>query len=363
MLGEDRDVDPAVAQRREREANGVDAVEQVAAELAALHEAVDVAVGGGNDAGVHRHLLRPSGAEERPLLEDAEERSLLSPFERRHFVHEERPSRGQLEESGATPLGTGECTALVAEEFGLDRHSSHRRAGDVDQGASSAFRQAVDCARDQLLAGSRLAGDQDRGHAAGHPRHGVEDRAQPWVAGHQLGERVDDRQPLLEARGLARRLALFPRAPHEDVDLGHAVRLGEIVEGAEPHGADGCLHRSVAGDDDDLWRRRLVAHQAQHLESVAPRHHDIEERDVKRFAAKDVERGVAVAHDRHVVSARGQELLEERAEVFLVFGDEDTNGGRIVHASVLVGRRMRKVLPAPTALSTSMRPPCSVMMP
>ncbi len=53
-----------------------------------------------------------------------------------------------------------------------------------------------------------------------------------------FGRRVDARQPRLQIPVLARELMLLPRAAHEHVDLGHAIRLRHVVVGAELHGVD-----------------------------------------------------------------------------------------------------------------------------
>ena len=126
--------------------------------------------------------------------------------------------------------------------------------------------------------------------------------------------------------------------------------------------------RAVAGDDDDLRRIGLGAQLLERLEAVHLRHHDVEQRDVEGLVAQRLNRRLAVADAHDVMAAAAQKRRENLREILFVFGDEHANAargrGRGVHRRVdhaaFAGKRMRKTLPSPTALSTSMRPPCSV---
>ena len=134
-------------------------------------------------------------------------------------------------------------------------------------------------------------GESLRRHALDQREHRLHRR----VLRHDLRRCLDARQPRLQQRVLARELVLLPRAPHQHVDLRHAIRLGEVVVGAELHRVDRRLDGAVAGDDDDFRRRQLVADLPQHLEPVHLRHHDVEQRHVERLGAQRIERGAAVA--------------------------------------------------------------------
>ena len=213
-------------------------------------------------------------------------------------------------------------------------------------------------ARDELLAGARLAGEE---HGAVAPRdalHEREHRAQRRVVGDDVVGRVEARQARVHHRMLAREPPLLPRAAHEHVDLRHPVRLGEVVVGAELHRADRAVDRRVPRDDDDLGGRRILPHRAQHLEAVHRGHQDVEERDVEALRAQRVERRAAIRALRHVAAALDEELREHGAQMRLVLRHEHFDPRGLVHAAPGAnGSRTRKVLPRPTALSTSMRPP------
>ncbi|KVU53996.1 hypothetical protein WM04_25535 [Burkholderia ubonensis] len=70
-----------------------------------------------------------------------------------------------LEIADAAPLRARECAGLVAEQLALRKLRVDRAAVDRDERARAAA-DMVDMARDQFLAGARLAEDQ-RGHGAG----------------------------------------------------------------------------------------------------------------------------------------------------------------------------------------------------
>src|SRR5207302_896448 len=116
------------------------------------------------------------------------------------------------------------------------------------------------------------------------------------------------------------------------------------------------------GDDDDLRRIGLDAQVLQRLEPVHLRHDDVDERDVERLVADRLERGFSVAHTHDVVPPPAQEGAEDLREVLFILGNQYANSPaacRLGHAA-LAGSRMRKMLPSPTTLSTSIRPPCSL---
>ncbi len=162
---------------------------------------------------------------------------------------------------------------------------------------------------------------------------------------------------------VVRETALLPRPPHEDIDFGQPVWLGDVVVRAELHRGDRGIDRAVPRDDDALRRRRVFANLAQDFEAVELRHHDVEQRNIERLRVQRVERGAPVERDRHPVAATREVALQEFAKIRLVFRHEDADRLVAGHRCSTVGSSTRKVLPWPSALSTSMRPLCSWMMP
>jgi hypothetical protein len=72
VLGEQRDVLAPFAQRRRMNGEDAQAVEQVAAEAPLGHVALEVVVGGGDDAHVDRPWFRVADATDHALVENPE---------------------------------------------------------------------------------------------------------------------------------------------------------------------------------------------------------------------------------------------------------------------------------------------------
>ena len=177
VAAEERDVAAALAQRRERDGHHVEPVEQVLAEGAGGDLLLQVAVGRGDQAHVDADGLDAADPLELALLEHAQQLDLHLVGDLANLVEEERAARGQLEAAGLGADRAGEGAALVAEELGLHQVLGDGGAVDLDEGLVAAARVLVEGARDQLLAGAALAGDEHRGRRVGDAlEDGVERR-------------------------------------------------------------------------------------------------------------------------------------------------------------------------------------------
>jgi hypothetical protein len=101
--------------------DGGQPVIQVFAEAAGAHVVLQVAVGRGDDAHVHRH--RPVAAErpELALLQHAQQLDLEGRAGFADFVEEQRAAIGLLEQADAVVDRAGEGAALVAEQLGFEQ--------------------------------------------------------------------------------------------------------------------------------------------------------------------------------------------------------------------------------------------------
>ena len=198
--GQRRDVFLALAQRRQAQADDVEAMEQVFAERAGLDPLLQVLVRGGDDAHVAAHRVVAADAIELAVGEHAQQARLQVERHVADLVEEERAAVGLLEAAAARGLRAGEGAALVAEQLGLEQVLRDRRGVDRDERAAGARAVLVQGVGDQLLAGARFAGDQHRDDALAQPADGAE---------HVLHRRrlAED---LRHLRG--RRLGLAPRA-------------------------------------------------------------------------------------------------------------------------------------------------------
>ena len=187
------------------------------------------------------------------------------------LVEQKRPAVGELEAALLALFGAGEGALLVAEELGFDERVRQRAATDLDERLPRPERVVVDRLRDELLAGARLAADEDRGVGAGdlhdllahlphRPARAEDVRevialaqlvAQADVLVHQaLPVRLDERlhlqrlrqhrpdhavelhRPVVVAIGAERELdlehaAALPRLLHRHADVGQVVVFGQ----------------------------------------------------------------------------------------------------------------------------------------
>ena len=190
------------------------------------------------------------------LLQRAQQLDLHRGRDVADLVEEQRAAVGELEPAELLLDRAGERALLVAEQLALEQRLGQRAAVDLDERAVRALAEPVDRARDQLLAGAALAGDEHGGVArrdlldrAPHDRHllaAADQLGEPavglgaQVVGHRLGL----------AAAAARRAQLERALDLEAHDLG-LDRLGEEVERAELHRLDRGLDGAEPGDDHD----------------------------------------------------------------------------------------------------------------
>ena len=167
----------AFAQRRHRDREHVQPVEQVLAETAVLHVGDQVAVGGGDEPHVDLDRLLGADRLDLALLDGAKQLHLRRQRQLADLVEEQRAA-GCLDELAGVSLGcAGEGALLVAEQDRLHEVFGDRAAVDGDEGPRAALARAVDGARDQLLADARLAFDQHRDARRRRPSRAVRSTA------------------------------------------------------------------------------------------------------------------------------------------------------------------------------------------
>src|SRR5207249_1525812 len=128
-----RDAFFSLAQRRQRDGDDVDTVEEVLAEVAVADRLAEVAVRGCEDADVHLRLHVRSDAPDDAVLQHAQELDLHRRRGLADLVEEDRAAVGLVEQAALLADGPGERAALVPEELGLEQRLRHRSAVDADE--------------------------------------------------------------------------------------------------------------------------------------------------------------------------------------------------------------------------------------
>ena len=168
VLREKGDVAGALAEGRQFDFHGADAVVEVAAEASVLDGALEVAVGGGDDADVGVGLALGADGVENAAFEDAEEAGLILRGELADFIEEEGALVGQREAAEAFLVGGGESAFFVAEHLAFEEVIGDGSAVDRDERAGGAGRSLVEHLRGELFARAGLAGNEDVQRRAGH---------------------------------------------------------------------------------------------------------------------------------------------------------------------------------------------------
>ena len=165
-----RDVVLALAKRRHRDREDVQAVEQVFAERAGAHRVLQQRIGGCDETALDVHFVRAAQQTHAPRFENAQQLGLQRDRHLVDLVEEERAGAGQLEQSTLPLLGVGERPAFVAEQLGLQQRLGDRRTVHGHEGLLRAGPGIMDPAREELLAGAGLAEQKHRrSRRPGHP--------------------------------------------------------------------------------------------------------------------------------------------------------------------------------------------------
>ncbi|OLB18888.1 MAG: hypothetical protein AUH12_01385 [Gemmatimonadetes bacterium 13_2_20CM_69_8] len=321
MLHQRRNVLGPLAQRRDVHRQHVQPEQQVLAELSLLRGLAQVLVGRRDHA--HLHGERPLATEslDHAGLEHAQQLRLGLEAQVADLVQEQRAAVGELEATHP-PLGSArERTSLVAEHLRLDQVLRNGRAVDAHEALRRACALAVDRGGDELLARSRLAGDQHprlggrdaryqgaqllhrRAHA--HQRVGVAQRfVKPAILGQRARQLERGAQRGEHPFGRERLLEELKRA-----ELGGAHRIGEVRLAAHHH------HGNVGRGALELLQGR---------QSVRPaRHHQVEQHGVGPLPLDGRQPRGPVGRFAGLEPLRLQQRRHHLADVGLVIHQQD----------------------------------------
>ena len=369
VVGQQREVLEPLPQRRQLHRHDRQPVVEVLAEAPLLHPLLQLAVGGGDDAHVHRPLLVGADRDHGAVLEHPQQLGLGRQRHVADLVQEQGAAVGELELALLGGVGAGEGALDVAEELGLDQGLRQGGAIDGDEAPPRAFREPVQGARHQLLAGAGLAQDQHRGVGRRGLPHQLED------LGH--GRRAADHplEPEAALELLAQRLVVLREAPllqlpgHAGPQLDDVDGLGQVVRRALPHRQHRGLDAAVAGDQEHRQLGLQAPRLAQQVEAVAVAEPQVGDHQVEAARPQPVEGGVHRGRHLGLVVLGLQSQAQRLAVGFVVLDDQDP-GGLVAHAgsfsgraaAAASGRRIWARVPWPGLLSSSTEPPWASMM-
>ena len=360
MLRDEGDVRTTLAQRRHVDRQRVQAVEEIAPELALLDRLVEVLVRGGDDAHVHLHRVRRAHAIDFAGLDGAQQLGLGLEREVADLVEEQRALVGALEPAALLLHRAGEGPLLVTEQLALDEVLGNGCAVELDQGFLGTLREPVERFGHQILAGAVLAGDQHLGLGRRRPP--------------DLGDEPLDRRALAEDAERIRGRARFGEAQRRDLcglrqDVEEALRIDGLLDEVERPALER-LHRgrdrALARNHDDARLRRLLADHRQRLEPAHARHVDVEQDGVEAPLLHRFERSHAVGRYGHAVPFVLQHAAQRSADLRIVVDHQDLQRGVGLHATPFSpeaggshrGTRKRATAPPPSRSSSVTAPRC-----
>ena len=313
VLGQERDVLPPLVQGRQFQADHVQPVEQVLAEGVFLDRLLEVAVGGRNDAHVHRHRLGTAHRPDLPVLEHAQQLDLDVQRHVADLVEEQGAVVGRLEQAGIALDRAGERALDVAEQLGFEQRLRDGGAVDRDERPVAVGAGPVDGDGQQFLAGAALAADEHGGVGLGH---------QPCPRQQLLHHRAaaDDVLPPLAAV-----LHLADHAAGGLQGLFHLAQQVRALDGLgqeREHALPGRLHRlgdgTMGGDDDHRHRLVLPPQRLEQRQAVDAGHAQVGEHHVRLEGGEGRQGLLAALGRRHLVALALQTQPPQTEQVDLV---------------------------------------------
>ncbi len=135
-------------------------------------------------------------------------------------------------------------------------------------------------------------------------------------------------------------------------------RLLEKIERAQPCGADGHIHRRLAGNHDDGRHHAELAQVGEHRQAVLARHHHVGEHQVEPLLLEQRDRALGVVADDRLVAGQPERSSDRRQRRRVVVDNQHARHASPSRGKALspAGSSMWKVVPRPGVLSTQTLP-------
>jgi len=295
------------------------------------HGLGQIAVGGGQDADIHRDGLGTAHAFELAFLEHAQELDLQLGRKLADLVEKNRALVGHLEPTAFPGHGPGKRPLFMAEKFRFEHARSERHAVDRDEGGVFARRGVVDGLGHELLAGTGFTGDEHRGaggrgpgHHLQHPLHGLAP-AHDVFRGEAVLERLAQHHVFALGRGEPGGLL------HGEQQFVVGEGFGDVVEGAQAHGFHRALDAAEGGHDDDRDVGIIAFGVFEDLLPGHARHLHVRDDHVHFRLFQKGQAGLRVVQGGDGIAGIGQHGFQDKQIILFVVEDEDlTRHGSVV---------------------------------
>ena len=272
-------------------------------------------MGGADDPGVDRDRLAAADPLDHPLLQEAQQLDLQRQRDVADLVEEQRAAMGELDLALGGLDRAGEGALLVAEQLGLEQVLGDRGAVDRDEAAAAAPARLVDAAGEQLLAGAAGAEQHHRDVGIGDPLDGARDLRHFGRGGdHRAEHGAVVADLLLEPPVLGLDAVELEGAADDQAELVDVDRLLVEIIGARRDRPERAFAGAVARGDDHLGlglqRQDRLERGEAFGDAVGIGRQAEVERDHRRLGrAQQIDRGVAVRGDQHLIIVIGPAQL------------------------------------------------------
>ena len=239
------------------------------------------------------------------------------------------PRCASSKHAGAAVVRAGEGALLVPEDLALEQRLGNRRAVHRHERERRARTQLVDGLRDELLAGARLAPDENRGGG----RRGLLDHAIHRPDARAVADDPAE-APLLaqlppEIAHFAQRLLPLDRLLQQNPQALRVHRLTQVVVGAVLDRLHGALDRPLCRQQDERQVGELVLQSLEEIVAAHPRHDEVADDDRGPETGDTPERLFAVGGFVGLKSPVLYELGESGAGRRIVFDNEHSFAGAV----------------------------------
>src|SRR6266481_3642824 len=162
VIRQERYILAALTQAGHANGNDVQAIVEVLAKRALGDLPVEIAVGGGDDAHVHRNFAGAAHRTHGAFLEYAQQFDLHGHGHFADFVEKDSALVSDFEQSAPVLVRSGEGAFDVSEEFAFEQRLRKRAAVDGNKGLAGSRGTGVDGPGDEFFTRSTFAEDQNR---------------------------------------------------------------------------------------------------------------------------------------------------------------------------------------------------------
>src|SRR5215467_1744017 len=142
---------------------------EILPETPVLRGGNEIDVGGSENPEVHHLALGAAEAAHGSFLDHFQELALERQGQEAHLVQQQRPAPSCLEQAGLGLPGIGECSALDAEELGLEQRLRNGRTVDVHERAHGTLARPMNRPCEKTLTGACLTQEKKGGKPAPTP--------------------------------------------------------------------------------------------------------------------------------------------------------------------------------------------------